>query len=181
MSDPLKSEAATSERTTGRVAGLQRSAGGVPKLAIDGAAVRFAGMEGDWQRNRKYHGGPDRALCLYSMELIEALAAEGHAIVPGALGENVTLSGLPWKDIILGARLHIGTVDVQVTAFAEPCRQIEHVFQGRRIGRVAEKVNPGWSRVYARVLREGKIQVGDAARVLSGGGEEQLDQRININ
>lgn len=53
--------------------------------------------------------------------------------------------------------------------------------QGRRIARVAEKVNPGWSRVYARVLREGVIHVGDAARMLSEGGADQLELRININ
>jgi len=28
--------------------------------------------------------------------------------------------------------------------------------------RVAQKVHPGWSRLYARVLREGSVQIGDA-------------------
>lgn len=181
MTSSRDPDASEGSAAGGQVVGLQRSRGGVPKLPVRFAEVRVGGMEGDWQRNRRYHGGPDRALCLYSMELIEALAAEGHAITPGALGENVTLSGFPWPEIIPGVRLRIGTVDVEVTAFAAPCRQIERVFQGRRIARVAEKMNPGWSRVYARVLREGVIHVGDAARMLSEAGADQLELRININ
>ena len=151
--------------TVGRVAGLQRSGGGVPKGAVDRADVFFAGMDGDWQRNRKYHGGPDRALCLYSMELIDALAAEGHPMIPGAVGENVTLQGISWSVLQPGTRLRLGMVDVEVTAFALPCRTIRGAFADGRIARISEKANSGWSRVYVRVLREGSMAVGDPAHV----------------
>lgn len=153
----------------GRVAGLQWSRGGVPKLPLQRAAVDVRGMDGDWQRNRKYHGGPERALCLYSLELIQALAAEGHAIVAGAIGENVTIAGVPWAVMQPGARLRMGGVELELTAFAVPCRTIQDVFVGRRIARIAEKVNPGWSRVYARVLRAGVMEVGDPVLMLGAG------------
>ena len=68
---------------TGRVVGLQQSHGGVPKRPVDSATVHARGMDGDRQRKRLIHGGPKRALCLYSQERIEALAAEGHPIAPG--------------------------------------------------------------------------------------------------
>jgi MOSC domain-containing protein YiiM len=145
----------------GRVTGLQRSAGGVPKLPIDRAIVRATGMDGDKQRDRRFHGGPDRALCLYSQERIDALAAEGHPVAPGVLGENVTIFGLPWHEMRPGVRLRIGTVDVEVTAFASPCRNIAVGFLDGEFTRVGQKVNPGWSRVYVRVLSEGPIAVGD--------------------
>ena len=151
--------------TLGRVAGLQRSAGGVPKLPVESAVVRVTGMEGDAQRNRKYHGGSDRALCIYSLDLIQALAGEGHPIHPGATGENVTLSGIDWRDVRPGARLRLGAVEVEVTSFAVPCRTIRAAFVNEEITRIGEKMHPGWSRVYARVIVEGEIAVGDVADV----------------
>lgn len=148
---------------TGHVTGLQRSGGGVPKRPVESAEVRYGGMEGDWQRNRKYHGGPDRALCLYSQELIDALANEGHPIGRGTTGENVTLSGIDWREMQPGARLRVGAVDLEVTAFAWPCPTIRRAFLDGGFARISEKEYPGWSRVYARVIVEGAIRVGDRA------------------
>jgi MOSC domain-containing protein YiiM len=145
----------------GRVTGLQRSAGGVPKLPVEGAIVRATGMEGDSQRDRRFHGGPDRALCLYSQDLLDALLAEGHPVNPGALGENVTICGLPWDEVRPGARLRIGEVETEVTNFTAPCRKIAGGFVDGEFTRVGQQVNPGWSRVYVRVLSEGMIAVGD--------------------
>lgn len=149
-----------------RVTGLQRSAGGVPKTAVDRAAVRVDGMEGDRQAHRRFHGGPTRALCLYSQERIDALAEEGHPVARGVLGENVTIAGLDWATIRPGVRLAIGEIEVQVTAYAAPCEQIAHAFVDARFVRVGQKPNPGWSRVYVSILREGTIAVGDEVHVL---------------
>ena len=151
----------------GRVAGLQRSAGGVPKLPVERVAVRVTGMEGDVQRNRKYHGGPDRALCIYSLDLIQALVAEGHPIHPGATGENVTVSGIDWRAVQPGVRLRMGAVEAEVTAFAVPCRTIRAAFLDEAMTRISERVHPGWSRVYARVIVEGEIGVGDPVELLA--------------
>ena len=71
-------------RPAGRITGLQRSGGGVPKLPVASAALTAAGLAGDVQANRTYHGGPERALCLFSAELIAALQAQGHPITAGA-------------------------------------------------------------------------------------------------
>ena len=50
-------------------------------------------------------GGPLAALCLYSLEVIQALQAEGHSIFPGSVGENITLSHLDWSRVTPGVRL----------------------------------------------------------------------------
>jgi MOSC domain-containing protein YiiM len=150
-------------RYDGRVTGLQVSAGGVPKRSIARAVVHRTGMEGDRQAHRKFHGGPERALCLYSQERLDALAAEGHPVEPGSLGENVTIAGVPWEQVRPGVRLSLGGVEVEVTGYAVPCRSIAHAFADGRMMRVGEKSNPGWSRVYVRILSEGLIAVGDAA------------------
>jgi MOSC domain-containing protein YiiM len=149
----------------GSITGLQRSNGGVPKLPVESAAVGEQGMEGDRQRNRRFHGGPDRALCLYSQERIDALGAEGHPIVRGAVGENVTIAGLPWERLRPGARLTLGEVEVEVTSYTSPCANIEGAFLDGRFARISQKLHPGWSRVYVRVRRGGSMRVGDPVRL----------------
>ncbi len=148
--------------------GLQRSAGGVPKISVDRVAVWITGMEGDRQANRRFHGGPNRALCLYSQERINALASEGHLVSNGVLGENVTISGLDWSAVRPGVRLRLGEVDAEVTAYASPCEKIAHAFTERAFKRVSQRVNPGWSRVYVNILREGTLALGDTVQLVDG-------------
>jgi MOSC domain-containing protein YiiM len=147
---------------------INRSQGGVPKRPVPEALVSAAGLEGDQQRNLKHHGGPDRALCLYSAELISALAAEGHPIYPGAIGENLTITGLDWAALTPGVRLRLGPeVLCEITNYAPPCRTISGAFADERSARVSQKVHPGESRVYARVLREGRVRAGDEVELLA--------------
>ncbi len=138
------------------------SDGGVPKVAVAAALVTARGLAGDRQRNRKYHGGADRAVCLYSLEVIEALRTEGHSIGPGSSGENLTLAGLEWSQVKPGDRLTIGgTVQLEIMSYTTPCRLNGQWFKDGDYGRIAQDLYPGWSRLYARVLREGTVSQGD--------------------
>ena len=151
----------------GRVVSINRSNGGVPKLAVAEAMVTRQGLEGDRQRNRLFHGGPKRAVCLYAAEVIEALRREGHPIEPGTAGENVTLAGLEWRLIQPSARLRLGAVELEITSYTAPCKNIAKSFIDMDFTRISQKLHPGWSRVYARVLREGLLRVGDSAELLA--------------
>lgn len=142
------------------------SNGGVPKLAREACAVHRTGLEGDRQRDLENHGGAQRAVSVYSMELIEALRAEGHPIAPGTIGENLTLAGLPWSEMRPGVRIEVGEVLLELASYAAPCQIIAASFSDGRVVRVSEKVNPGWSRLYARVVKEGTLRVGDRVRIL---------------
>ena len=156
------------------VASLNVSQGGVPKRPVAEAHIDVAGMSDDCQRNLKYHGGPDRALCLFSLERIEALAAEGHPIGVGTTGENVTVAGLDWSQVVPGVRLRLGdAVLAEVTAFTKPCRTIQGSFAGRRTGRISQRTHPGWSRVYARVAAGGVVRVGDPVVLLPAAGDAE--------
>jgi MOSC domain-containing protein YiiM len=151
----------------GNLTQLNVSGGGVPKQPILRGEVTPLGLIGDTQRDKKHHGGPDRALCLYSLELIEALRREGHPIAPGTTGENLTLSGLDWAELGPGSRLQLGSqVQLEITGYATPCRTIQASFADRRFGRISQKTHPGWSRLYARVLRTGVVNQGDIVRVM---------------
>jgi len=146
----------------GTLVAINISKGGVPKRPLPSCVVTAGGLQGDRQRDLRYHGGPDRAVCLFSEDLIVALQAEGHPISPGTIGENFTLKGVAWAEMIPGAKLDIGDVRVELTDYAPPCNNIAGSFQRRYIGRVSQQANPGWSRVYARVLKEGTVRVGDS-------------------
>lgn len=145
---------------------INTSDGGVPKLSRESVVVRKGGLEGDRQRDLENHGGPDRAVCLFSLELIEALRAEGHPIAPGTIGENLTLQGLNWAELRPGTRLEIGEVSIELTWDAAPCKNIAGSFRDGVFKRVAQKAYPGWSRFYARVLKEGTLRVGDRVRIV---------------
>ena len=149
----------------GRIVSLNRSAGGVPKTPVAEVAVSPDGMDGDSHRYRG-HGGPDRALCLYSLELIEQLRLEGHAIQIGTTGENVTIEHIDWRDVQPGVDLQIGPIAVEITEFAAPCRTIRPYFLDMDSTRISQKRYPGWSRVYARVLTSGTLRVGDSVSIL---------------
>ena len=142
------------------------SNGGVPKLPRDACAVLSHGLEGDRQRDLENHGGPERAVSIYSLELIQALQAEGHPIAAGTIGENLTLSGLVWPEMTPATRVEIGEVVLQLTRHAAPCQNIAGSFRDGRVVRVSEKLHPGWSRFYARVLKEGTLRVGDRVIII---------------
>lgn len=154
--------------------------GGVPKYAVPTAELTAEGVVGDKQRDRRFHGGPSRAVSLYAIERIDALRAEGHPIAPGTTGENLTLAGIDWAAVAVGDRLRIGDwVEVEITGFASPCSHIEESFAEGAFKRISQKLHPGWSRLYARVLAEGAVHEGDAVEHAKGRGArpaEELDE-----
>ena len=146
------------------------SNGGVPKRPIERAVIGTLGVEGDKQASTEFHGGPERALCLFSLERIEALQAEGHPIQPGTVGENITITGLDWDAVGPGSRLRLGdAVLIEITRHTAPCSKISASFSDGDFNRINQKTNPGWSRAYARVVEGGPLLTGDSVELLPEG------------
>jgi MOSC domain-containing protein YiiM len=161
-----------------RIVQINVSPGGVPKWPVASARVTTMGVRGDVQRDRTHHGGPERALCLFSQERIRSLQTEGHPIQPGSIGENLTIEGVDWSQVTPGVCLGLGDdVVVEVTRYTAPCFNIRASFHDRDESRVSQKRHPGDSRVYARVLREGSIHAGDPVRLLTRDEVELLVAR----
>ncbi len=138
------------------------SNGGVPKLAVPSATITIDGVTGDSQGTPKIHGGPDRAVCLFSLEVIEALRAEGHPIAVGATGENLTLRGVDWASLAPGDLVRVGDqVILMVTSYTDPCDRNARWFKDQDFMRISHKQHPGWSRLYAQVVAEGMVRTGD--------------------
>ncbi len=153
--------------TDGVLHQINISSGGVPKLPVEGpVVVNTLGVVGDAHNDTRNHGSPSQALCLYSVEVIEALQAEGHPIDPGSAGENLTISGIDWEVLQSGTRLQIGgQVLAELTSPTTPCAKNAGWFLDRNYRRMDPELHPGWSRWYARVITGGIITAGDRIRV----------------
>lgn len=140
--------------------------GGVPKMRVESAKLTFERVAGDLQRDLKYHGGPERAVCLFSLEVLEKLQSEGHPITPGSIGENLLISGLDWSEIKPGVRLQIGAAQLEITDYTQPCATIKASFKPREFMRPWQKTHPGESRLYAKILIEAEVREGDSVEIL---------------
>jgi len=152
---------------TGTLVSVNVSNGGVPKKSVNGARVSRLGVYGDAHTDTEGHGGPERAVCVYSLERIHELQREGHPIDIGTAGENFTVEGINWDLVVPGVRLRVGNqVVLEVASYTNPCKTIQASFIDGKFVRISQKVHPGWSRVYTRVLSEGEIRSGDEIELI---------------
>lgn len=155
----------------GRILQLNISPGGMPKHAMLQAEITAQGLLGDIQRNRKYHGGPDQALLLITQESLEEIKGLGFAVYPGALGENLTVSGLDRRQLRAGQRLRAGQAIIEITKLRQPCRHLDVYGPGIQAAVFDKRAAPGtgpWGLAgfYCRVSQPGPIFPGDIIEVL---------------
>ena len=137
------------------------STGGMPKLALPEAYVHRDGVGDDWQLNRKYHGGCDRAVCIYSEELYDWLRDQHQIdLLSGSVGENFTTRGLNLQAIKPGDRLRVGSCLIEITKVREPCRSLNQ--WDERLLRVIVG-RSGW---LARVLEPAVVRPGDLIELI---------------
>ena len=154
--------------STGVVVSVNVSPGGVPKRPIAGTTIRKGGLDGDGHDDRTHHGGPLQDVCLYSVEAIERVAADGDQAFPGAYGENLTLAGIDLARLRAGDRLRIGGDGalLELTDFATPCAKQARWFVDGRIGRISATAYPEDARWYTSVVEEGRVAPGDSVTLL---------------
>lgn len=132
----------------------------MPKRAIDSARVTVDGVDGDWQKNRTYHGGPSRAVCIYSVELYAWLEEQGIPLEHGSIGENFTTKGIDLQKLKKGDRLRVGECVVEITDVRIPCSQLK-----KWDGDLPELIvgRSGW---VAKVVEEGVVKAGVGVEVV---------------
>lgn len=109
-----------------------------------------------------------RQVHLIHDELMEALAAAGHVVRPGDLGENITTTGIDLLALPVGARLVMGDAAVIVTGLRNPCQQING-FQPGLLKQVLRKGPDGdvtrLAGVMGIVARAGSVAPGQEITV----------------
>jgi len=124
--------------------------------------VRTEGCDGDFNEYRTKHkqSTNDRALSLMTTQLLDIFNDEGWPVMPGDLGENVTVCG----DITfeVGKQYLIGTVILQITEEINPCNKLLYLpYVGRDKKKMFLEMLNGKRGWYAKVLTEGVIIPGD--------------------
>jgi MOSC domain-containing protein YiiM len=134
----------------------------IEKLPIDGPVrVGTLRIEGDWQENRKHHGGPDNVVLAYDAAHYPVWRRELQRpeLTYGAFGENFTVTGFTDETVCLGDVWRVGDgLILQVTQPRQPCAKLaRYLNEPTIVQRVQETGHGGW---YLRVLQEGDAAAG---------------------
>ncbi|MGD5305805.1 MOSC domain-containing protein, partial [Xanthomonas citri pv. citri] len=84
-------------------------------------------LAGDRQSNRKYHGGPDKAVCVYASEHYPLWRQEFDKPEQpfGSFGENLTTTGLVEDTVCIGDVYRVPSgATIQVCQPRVPCAQM---------------------------------------------------------
>ena len=141
---------------------------GIFKQPIEGPVKVYSlGLEGDYQANKKLHGGADKAICVYPAEHYDLWRDElmKPDLSFGDFGENLTILGLKEDMVCIGDRFRIGSVEMIVTQPREPCVTLD-----ARLGVVdlSERFRKsGRSGFYFSVAKEGTLNNGDTIECIS--------------
>lgn len=127
--------------------------------------VTELGILGDAIVDTSVHGGFDQALYLYSQEDYDWWSERlGKTLSPGIFGENLTLSSFGDEPLIIGDRLHINDVIIEISAPRTPCFKL-----AARIGDpgfIKDFVQAARTGAYARVIKTGEIIAGSEATLI---------------
>ncbi|HEY3129110.1 MAG TPA: MOSC domain-containing protein [Acidobacteriota bacterium] len=139
---------------------------GLPKFSVAASLVTSVGLQDDFNRWRheKDHDNRDQAVLLIPREMIEQLNREGWPIRPGDLGENFLTAGMEYNAFAVGKRFRLGAaVEIEISKPCQPCNNLyllPYVGQDKGpsfLGALRDR--RGW---FARVLKEGRVKVGDS-------------------
>lgn len=129
---------------------------GTPKKNIGEALfIEDYGVEKDAHAG-KWH----RQVSLLSYESIEDFKKRGAVVEDGAFGENLIVSGFDFKNLPVGIRFICGDVVLEMTQIGKQCHQ------GCAIQKITGDCIMPREGVFARVLKGGRISVGDEMRIL---------------
>lgn len=119
------------------------------------------GLAGDEQADRRYHGGPDKAVNIYPGEHYAHWSSVlGGPLTPGAFGENFTTRGLVESEVAIGDVLRVGrSVLVQITQPRQPCGKLAARHGMTILPKLVEET--GRTGFYVRCLEPGDVESGD--------------------
>ena len=129
--------------------------------------VTALNIEGDRQADLTVHGGPTKAIYVYPAEHYIFWRRElgDEELAPGAFGENLTSEGLLERELNIGDRLCVGSVELAVTEPRLPCYKLAVRF--KRDDMVKRFLRSRRTGFYCAVLREGELGAEDFISILS--------------
>nr|WP_310523697.1 MOSC domain-containing protein [Polymorphobacter sp.] len=131
-------------------------------------AIHALGLEGDQQANKRVHGGLEKAVYGYPASNYAGWRADmpdiADRFIPGAMGENLVITGQDEATIHIGDIIRAGTALLQIAQIREPCSTFSAILGTTRVVRAMTKSGRcGW---YYRVLEPGTVSAGDSHAII---------------
>lgn len=149
---------------------------GIFKRPVDDRVqVGPMGIEGDEQADLSVHGGLSKAVYAYPREhygfwqTVRAqakVAAWDEPLAPGALGENLTLSGLLEGDAYIGDVLRFHDCELAVSEPRFPCFKFNAAMGFNQAAKLMGQ--NAWCGFYLAVRQPGTLRPGEAFELVPG-------------
>lgn len=147
---------------------------GIDKREVHEVYLATRGFEGDDVADKKHHGGPDRAVCLYPAEHYIQWEKELDKTLPtAAFGENLTVTNMMEADVCIGDTYKIGDAIIQITQGRVPCSTIDKYTEANTL--LKRLIETGYTGFLARVLNEGTIRADSRIELI-----ERHPARISV-
>ena len=157
---------------------------GIGKRSVGGPVeVGPLGLAGDEQADLSVHGGPSKAVYGYPGEhypfwqTVRAqarAAAWGEALAPGALGENLTLTGLLEDQVWIGDVLRFAHCELAVSEPRFPCFKFNAAMGFNQAAKLM--VANAWCGFYLAVRQPGRLQAGESFELVPGPREVGIQE-----
>ncbi len=152
---------------------------GIFKEPVDGRVMlRTLNLDGDRQLDLKGHGGPYKAVCVYTRENYEHWSRElgRDDFRDPQFGENFTVEGMLEDRIHVGDSFRIGEATVEVTQPRVPCYRLGIKMNEAKFPKMfLQSCRVGF---YFRVLEEGEVGAGDSFQLLREDRERMSVRQI---
>jgi len=157
---------------------------GIFKKPVDGpVAVRMLGLEGDEQADPSVHGGLSKAVYAYPMEhypfwqTVRAqakVAGWDDTLHPGALGENLGITGLVESDAFIGDVLRFPDCELAISEPRFPCFKFNAAMGFNQAAKLMAQ--NAWCGFYLAVRVPGTLQAGQAFELVPGPREVGIQE-----
>ena len=152
---------------------------GIYKQPVHGRVMLHRlNLDGDGQADLNAHGGPHKAVYVYSHDHYAYWQRElaRDDFTAGQFGENLTVEGMLEDEVYIGDTYRIGDALVEVTQPRVPCYKLAHKMGERGFVKTfmqAERVG-----FYLKVLEEGTVGAADAIERVAVGPEQMSVRHI---
>ena len=133
---------------------------GIFKSGVDGPVwLGETNLAGDGQADLVHHGGPDRAVLVYSADHYTSWEDRfGRSLQYGSFGENFAVSGTNETEVCIGDRWVSDDIEIEVSQPRLPCFKLARRLDMPGLNlEVVKKRNGGW---YTRTLKPGNVERG---------------------
>lgn len=127
-----------------------------PKRGTEKKPIEKAHLKKDFGIENDAHAGHwHRQVSLLSYDKVKEFNEKGGHVTDGAFGENLLVEGIDFRHLPVGTKFLIGDVVLRMTQIGKECHTHCAIYH-----RVGDCIMPREG-VFAEVLKEGDIQVGD--------------------